>query len=602
MRKVNIIKYLKRNNIDWTLLIVPIIIIIVLFLYLKSINNNHSILQNQIYNPDSLYNYLHTLDTSYWNATGKDVERISDIIKTASLNNDSNLLLFSYFNKGRIYRKQQQFDSAFSAYENALEIAEEIQDEILIANIKLAQGNYYTELDDYYSALQCFTKARQTYEKFDSSQLSKVYNGLGIVYVALGDFKEAISYYKKALAIYKMQKNERSIAGIHLNLAECYIKIKDFEEALVLLKYSENLFKKLNDSIHLSNCYSYFGLMYNAQNQLDSALKYHQLSLDIAQKKGNLRLTGAAMQNIGLLYEKMGEGETAKKYYKQALNMFCETKLKRGQASSLIALSELYRDEGDWETAYNYYIEYIEKRDSIMNAEMQNKIIAYQWKINEQKRRLKMNRLAQELTSKKRQTNILILVVTFVLIIAFFISFLMHRSVKLHEMKNTLLFQQIEAKQKSAELEELKYKNEIESKNKELTALSLQLVTQNDVFENLRLKSDKLFKEKSIDENAYHVIKLLIEDTYEIENKWNQFKTLFEKVHVDFFSKLKARCPSLTENEIRLCAYIKINLQAKEIARLLNISPATIFTNRHHIRKKIGLDKGKSLEDYLRQI
>lgn len=178
----------------------------------------------------------------------------------------------------------------------------------------------------------------------------------------------------------------------------------------------------------------------------------------------------------------------------------------------------------------------------------------------------------------------------------------MHRSVKFLKVRSELLSHQIEAKQINSELQELKYKNEVEDKNKQLATMSLQLVVQKDVFQSLSEKIEKLYHEKSIDEEAFRMMNFIIEDSADNEISWNQFKTLFEKVHVNFFTTLKSKCPSLTENELRLCAYLKINLQAKEIARMLNVSPSTIFTNRHHIRRKLCLEKDASLEDYLRKI
>ena len=77
---------------------------------------------------------------------------------------------------------------------------------------------------------------------------------------------------------------------------------------------------------------------------------------------------------------------------------------------------------------------------------------------------------------------------------------------------------------------------------------------------------------------------------------------MFEKVHQNFFTTLKTSFPELTEHELRLCAYIRINLQNKEIARILNVSPATINTSRYRVRKKLVMDNKMSLEDFLRNL
>ena len=76
----------------------------------------------------------------------------------------------------------------------------------------------------------------------------------------------------------------------------------------------------------------------------------------------------------------------------------------------------------------------------------------------------------------------------------------------------------------------------------------------------------------------------------------------FDSVHPNFVTKLKAASEELTENDLRLCAYLRIGMRAKDIASMLSVSPASVNTNRYRIRKKLGLTKEDSLDDYIRSI
>lgn len=60
--------------------------------------------------------------------------------------------------------------------------------------------------------------------------------------------------------------------------------------------------------------------------------------------------------------------------------------------------------------------------------------------------------------------------------------------------------------------------------------------------------------------------------------------------------------PELTENDLRLCAYIRIGMRAKEIASMLQVTSASVNTHRYRLRKKLGLDKDASLDDFVRDI
>ena len=97
-------------------------------------------------------------------------------------------------------------------------------------------------------------------------------------------------------------------------------------------------------------------------------------------------------------------------------------------------------------------------------------------------------------------------------------------------------------------------------------------------------------------------INSVIGDSLRNDDEWSRFKLHFDSVHPDFFLKLKQRSSELTENDLRLCAYIRIGMRAKQIAEMLSVSPDSINTNRYRLRKKLALAKGQSLDDFIRQI
>ena len=94
----------------------------------------------------------------------------------------------------------------------------------------------------------------------------------------------------------------------------------------------------------------------------------------------------------------------------------------------------------------------------------------------------------------------------------------------------------------------------------------------------------------------------VIGDSLRNDDEWSRFKLHFDSVHPDFFLKLKERCADLTENDLRLCAYIRIGMRAKQIAEMLSVTPDSINTARYRLRKKFGMEKGDKLDDFIRQI
>ena len=79
---------------------------------------------------------------------------------------------------------------------------------------------------------------------------------------------------------------------------------------------------------------------------------------------------------------------------------------------------------------------------------------------------------------------------------------------------------------------------------------------------------------------------------------WDYFKTAFDNTDQGLFRKLKVAHPSLTKNDLKLCAYLRLNLSSKEIAPLLNIS-VQCRNQRSAVRKKMGLNRSQGIVEYI---
>ena len=79
------------------------------------------------------------------------------------------------------------------------------------------------------------------------------------------------------------------------------------------------------------------------------------------------------------------------------------------------------------------------------------------------------------------------------------------------------------------------------------------------------------------------------------------FQNTFDSVHHDFFKRLEKEFPELNNKEKLLCAYIQMNLISKEIAPLLNISLRGVEISRYRLRKKLNLEEGENLAEFLQK-
>jgi len=166
------------------------------------------------------------------------------------------------------------------------------------------------------------------------------------------------------------------------------------------------------------------------------------------------------------------------------------------------------------------------------------------------------------------------------------------------EQKEVLKEKTIENERRIVELKNESLKNEIKLKSKKLANTAMSLVKKNEIL--LELKKELLAHKNSF-ENYYSYKNLLkkIDSSISHKEDWTVFEYNFNQVHEEFFQQLKYKHPELTAKDLRICAYIKMNLSTKEIAPLLNISIRGVETQRYRLKGKLGLISNQNLTDYL---
>ena len=106
-------------------------------------------------------------------------------------------------------------------------------------------------------------------------------------------------------------------------------------------------------------------------------------------------------------------------------------------------------------------------------------------------------------------------------------------------------------------------------------------------------------RENRDSEMKIQAIERLIRQNIHFDNDWQTFKLHFEKVHGNFFQGLKETHQSLSQGDMRLCAYMVINLNPKEIAQILNISPDSVRKRKQRLKEKLNVEKDTDLVGYL---
>jgi len=150
-----------------------------------------------------------------------------------------------------------------------------------------------------------------------------------------------------------------------------------------------------------------------------------------------------------------------------------------------------------------------------------------------------------------------------------------------------------------AEAEREKLLLEVENQSRELSNAAFNLIRKNEAMLSLK---DELLATKldaHTEPRVFQKIARHIDQHLESDHDWAIFEESFNRVHDDFFKRLMQQFPELTPGDLRLAAYLKMNLSSKEIAPLLNISVRGVENKRYRLRKKLGLSEEANLAEFI---
>ncbi|HTK19948.1 MAG TPA: triple tyrosine motif-containing protein, partial [Mucilaginibacter sp.] len=145
---------------------------------------------------------------------------------------------------------------------------------------------------------------------------------------------------------------------------------------------------------------------------------------------------------------------------------------------------------------------------------------------------------------------------------------------------------------------------DLASKSRELANSAMNIVYKNELLQKISQEMTHLKDSsgKRLSEDQLRKIQKVIDDGMSDERDWNLFESSFNEAHESFFKKLKAQHPDLVPNDLKLCAYLRMNMNSKEMASLLNISLRGVEIRRYRLRKKLNLEHDKNLVEFLMEL
>lgn len=144
-------------------------------------------------------------------------------------------------------------------------------------------------------------------------------------------------------------------------------------------------------------------------------------------------------------------------------------------------------------------------------------------------------------------------------------------------------------------------KSELTFKSQQLASSTMSIIKKNEFLIGLKkmIKHQKENLGSRYPDKYYQDLMSKIDQNISGDDDWKVFDANFQQTHEAFIGEMKKTYPELTPNDLRLCAFLRINLTSKEIAPLLGISVRGVENHRYRLRKKLKLASDDNLTEYI---
>lgn len=448
----------------------------------------------------------------------------------------------------------------------------------------LNQALISSENSDHKKAIELIFEAVELFESNqDLGKLAIAYNNLAFNYERLGDFDTHIRYLEKAVAINKKLENTYYLIMNYNNLGSSHRQKDLLDKAIAYYDTAFIYLKKLYNPLQMAQNLLNRANIYKRKGDLEVAEPIYEQSLAICVENKIPYGELLSKINLGDLYRQKKEFEKSKVILDSAFKLSLSLKAKREEALIYEKQAWLARDLADFDTAYFLLDKYHLLNDSLVNESVRKEANALREKYEVGKKENEILNLSKQ----KLVQQLVIAGMTIGLLGAIILLQGWRTKHKLLKEEN----------QKQA-LRRKHLREILENKDKELTAQAAQLIQMQQLLETTKTNVIEILSGTSLEQAKVKKIKTALSKNSVLEVK-SDFDLRITESNKDFFNVLLRAYPDLKPAELKLCAYLRLNLSTKEIAEITNKSIRTVENTRQSIRKKMDLEGSESLVSHL---
>lgn len=479
-------------------------------------------------------------------------------------------------------------------YEIALDHFKKSNDLKGVTGVTFVLGNIALTHEDLSTAMQYYLKTVENAKLSGLEDwLPSIYMNIGIIYQKSGEIKEAQEYFSRSLE--QIAELGYTVLAIEANnnLGITYLDLGELGAAKDYFNNALTISEELGTFIRAAQVKQNLGRVYSEEGNYFKAIQAYLEAKDFLEK-GNPNYTGPkqtfwAKNHVGLgkNYLLLNKTTEAHDHLMQGFKISLNTGHLKTSIKATKYLSAYWEQMENTDSALFYYKQFKNYTDRLNNDDNIRKLEFQKARFKYEQDML-VERQERDKQTARHRRNIITLVLAIVGLIM--VMALLVLLLKLSRNKAT-----------QAGLEHENLKKELELRNKELTTHLMYQVKNNEFILNISKKLKELLT-KATPENSGPVNELIREIELDSStDQWEQFEIRFQQVHTDFYKNIGKNYPDLSSNELRLCAFLRLNMNTKDIAAITYQSINSITVARWRMRQKFGLIKEESLAAFLTQ-
>lgn len=491
-------------------------------------------------------------------------------------------------------------DAAFPELKDSLDRALDRNDGLAAARLLSRMADQCYHLGYYPQALDYHLQAGKLYRQEKQWQLlAENLNDIGTLYYYNRQPQLARRQYDEALDLYRQAGNSNGMAQTNGRIGHLYEKQQHYDSAYFYQHKALELFSRTDNRTGIAKIYENLGSIHEDLAQYDTAYRYFKQALDLNLQNGDRPATIEIYNNLGDILRKTGRYQESLAYSRNALDLALETKEEYQLSSAYRDIAKAYNLLGRNDSAF-YYLELSrENLLTIYSRESSKQLSILQAMYDTGKKDLEIVNL------KNTRKTAVALVVGALLLAALGVLIISRQRLKI---RNTALLrmqeqQQFRTRTELLQMQEQNLKQELEVRSKVLGTHTLHIIQKNQLLEDIQQRLEEMVKDDRRDQKKQlKQLQQLIHQNFNHDQHWDEFRSIFEQIHQSFFDKLKQYCSTLTANDLRLVALLKMNLSSNDIAILLGISQDSLRVVRYRLRKKLNLRQGESLSIFIQSL